>query len=153
LSSIELAATVVIGAALVLAPIDPQPIRDLNTPAPASTWEPTFDETLARRVRDALGLRHWKPNADHGETETLIAMWSQRELNHLYERVGGAVTTRQVERSTSDGSSTWTATELTLTVDLPGIGRVEAVTDWDEDTGGRDLPVMQAVPDATLIAV
>lgn len=34
MSTIELAATVVIGTTLVLAPIDPQPLRDLNTPEP-----------------------------------------------------------------------------------------------------------------------
>lgn len=35
-----LAATVVIGTALVLAPIDPQPIRDLNAPLPEPEPEP-----------------------------------------------------------------------------------------------------------------
>jgi hypothetical protein len=36
----ELAAVTLIGTALVLAPIDPQPIRDLNTPPPAPVVEP-----------------------------------------------------------------------------------------------------------------
>jgi hypothetical protein len=36
----ELATTTVIGTALVLAPIDPQPIRDLNTPLPELAPEP-----------------------------------------------------------------------------------------------------------------
>lgn len=40
MSTIELAAVVVIGTALVLAPIDPQPIRDLNTPLPELAPEP-----------------------------------------------------------------------------------------------------------------
>lgn len=40
LSTIELATTVAIGTALVLAPINPQPIRDLNTPLPEPTPEP-----------------------------------------------------------------------------------------------------------------
>jgi hypothetical protein len=35
LSTIELAAIVTAATAVVLAPIDPQPIRDLNTPEPA----------------------------------------------------------------------------------------------------------------------
>lgn len=148
MSTIELAATVIAGTALVLAPIDPQPIRDLNTPAPASVWVVTFDEELARRVRDALGLRHWKPNADHGETETRIVMWSQLELNDLYERVGGTVTSRQIERTDSDGA-TWTEEEITVTVGIPGVGRVEAVTDWYEGLakyGARDeLPLMRAI--------
>lgn len=144
----ELATTVVIGTALVLAPIDPQPIRDLNTPAPASVWVVTFDEQLARRVRDALGLRHWKPNADHGETETRLVLWSQLELSDLYERVGGTVTSRQVDRTDSDGAR-WTAEEITVTVDVPGVGPVEAVTDWYEGFakhGPRDeLPLTRAL--------
>ncbi len=44
---------------------------------------------------------------------------------------------------------TTTETEITLTVDLPGIGRVEAVTDWYEGytaiDGGRALPLMRAL--------
>lgn len=103
-------------------------------------------EAMAAKVGTALGFRQgWKPRPELGETVTHITMWTQRELNNVYERVGGTVTTRQVERSTSDGSVTWTATEITLTVDLRGIGPVEIVTDWDEETGGRDLPVMRAI--------
>jgi hypothetical protein len=152
MDTFELATTVIAGTALVLAPIDPQPIRDLNTPIPASTWVVTFDEQLARRVRDALGLRHWKPNAEHGETETRLLVWSQLELNDLYERVGGTVTTRRVERTACDGDATWLATEITLTVHVPGVGDVQAVTDWDEEAGGHDLPVMQQIADVELIA-
>ncbi|MEU8756229.1 hypothetical protein AB0C88_37655 [Streptomyces chartreusis] len=40
LSTIELATTVTIAAALVLAPINPQPIRDLNTPPATPVIEP-----------------------------------------------------------------------------------------------------------------
>ncbi|MYU24612.1 hypothetical protein [Streptomyces sp. SID8352] len=40
MSTMNLAATVVAGTALVLAPIDPQPIRDLNTPLPVPAPEP-----------------------------------------------------------------------------------------------------------------
>lgn len=36
----DLATVTVIGAAVVLAPIDPRPIRDLNTPPPAPVVEP-----------------------------------------------------------------------------------------------------------------
>lgn len=39
-NTIELAAITIAGAALVLAPIDPQAIRDLNTPLPEPTPEP-----------------------------------------------------------------------------------------------------------------
>lgn len=149
MSTIELATTLTIGTALVLAPIDPQPLRDLNTPLPEPQPEPiTFDEKLARQVRDALGLRHWKPNADHGETETRIILWSQLELNDLYVRVGGTVTSQQVERVASDGS-TWTAEEITVTIDVAGIDPIEATTDWYEGLakyGARDeLPLTRAL--------
>lgn len=101
---------------------------------------------LAAKVREALGFHYgWKPSPHLGETATHITMWTQRELNDVYERVGGTVTTRQVERSACDGDATWAAIEITLTVDLPDVGRVEIVTDWDEDTGGHDLPVMRAI--------
>ena len=111
------------------------------------------ERELVAKVGQALGFHpRWKPNTHLGETATHIKMWTQHELNTVYERVGGTVTTRTVQRSTSDGSATWTATEITLTVELPGIGYVELVTDWDEETGGRDLPVMSGVTDADLIA-
>jgi len=79
-------------------------------------------------------------------------VWCQHELNAVYERAGGTVTTRTVQRTTHGGESTWDATEITVTVDLPGIGPVEAFTDWYEEYGGHDLPLMQAIPNAHLIA-
>ncbi len=107
---------------------------------------------LSAKVRIALGLPgHGKPIREAGETAVRVCMWDQVELNAVYERVGGTVTTRTVQRTGS--TTTWAATEITVTVDLPGIGTVEAFTDWDEETGGRDLPLMQAIPNATLIAV
>lgn len=152
MNTIELATVVVAGSALVLAPIDPQPIRDLNTPAPASTWVATFDEKQVRLVRDTLGFRHgWKPNTHLGETLTHLTAWTQHELNDLYERVGGTVTTRTVVR-TLPSCGTWPATEITLTVHVPCVGDMQIVTDWDEESGGRDLPLMQAIPDVELIA-
>ncbi|MFJ6729395.1 hypothetical protein ACIQPQ_31285 [Streptomyces sp. NPDC091281] len=45
MTTIELAATVVAGTALVLAPIDPQPIRDLNTPPAEPQPEPATPES------------------------------------------------------------------------------------------------------------
>ncbi|MEF9521301.1 hypothetical protein [Streptomyces sp. RB13] len=147
----ELAAATAIGTAIVLTPIDPQAIADLNEPTPPSTWEPTFDEALTRRVCTALGLSYSKPRAEEGETETRLLVWSQDELNDVYERVGGTVTSRTVQRS-PQGCSTWNATEITVTVDLPEIGIVTVFTDWEESYGGRDLPVMQQIPDADLIA-
>src|SRR4051812_15478978 len=106
----------------------------------------TPDAATVAKVGQALGFRSsWKPNPHLGETATYLTAWSQMELNDLFERVGGTVTTRQVERSASDGSATWTATEVTLTVEVPGVGPVEIVTDIEDDpeTGYRtDVPVV-----------
>ncbi|NUS83675.1 MAG: hypothetical protein HOY75_13245 [Streptomyces sp.] len=111
------------------------------------------DREQIARVGQALGLRiGWKPNAHLGDTATRITMWTQHELNDVFERVGGTVTTRTVQRASSDGESTWDATEITLTTEVPGVGYVEVVTDWDEESGGRDLAVMQSVADVDLIA-
>ncbi|MEU8968144.1 hypothetical protein AB0D11_02515 [Streptomyces monashensis] len=104
------------------------------------------------KVNRALGFSaHSMPQPHLGETATSLTMWSQHELNVVYERVGGTVTTRIVERTGS--CSTWEATEITLTVYVDGVGQVTVSTDWDEESGGRDLPLMQAIPDATLIAL
>jgi hypothetical protein len=101
------------------------------------------------KVRAALGYpASWKPDPYYGETTTHLTVWSQMELNDLFERVGGTVTSRQVERSTSDGSSTWTATEVTLTVQVDSLGPVEVVTDIEDDSehGYRtDVPVLLAL--------
>jgi hypothetical protein len=104
------------------------------------------DPAVVAKVRATLGYStSWQPDAHLGETATYLTVWSQHELNDLYLRVGGTVTLRQVERSTSDGSSTWTATEITLTIEVPGVGPVEIVTDVEDDPehGYRtDLPVV-----------
>lgn len=103
-------------------------------------------------VNKALGFSDRSmPRPFLGETATSLTMWSQHELNTVYERVGGTVTTRTVERTCSTGS-TWQATEITLTVEVPGVGPVTVSTDWDEESGGHDLPLMQAIPDAALAA-
>lgn len=106
----------------------------------------TPDPATVAKVGQALGFRAgWKPNPHLGETATYLTAWSQMELNDLFERVSGTVSTRQVERSASDGSATWTATEITLTVQVPGVGPVEIVTDIEDDpeTGYRtDVPVV-----------
>ncbi|KAB1979474.1 hypothetical protein [Streptomyces triticiradicis] len=110
------------------------------------------EREAAAKVAKALGFHTgWKPATHLGETATRIIMWSQVELNTVFERVGGTVTTQQMERSTSDGSSTWTATEITVTVTVPGVGEVGIVTDWDEEIGGWDLPVMVAATRAPAI--
>lgn len=103
------------------------------------------DPAITEKVRAALGFsRTWRPNRLLGETATRMTMWSQMELNDLYERVGGTITTRQVERTTSDGP-TWTATELTVTVHVDGVGPVQISTDIEDDPehGYRtDVPVV-----------
>ncbi|MGQ4343550.1 hypothetical protein [Streptomyces sp. SAS_275] len=102
---------------------------------------------LAAKVGKALGFRgSYQPRADLGETATRYIVWSQVELNAVFERVGGTVTARRVERSTSDGSSTWAATELTLTVNIPGVGPVQVITDLEEESAvyPTDLPVVRA---------
>ena len=104
------------------------------------------DMSTVEKVRVALGFpAGWRPDRHLGETATYLTVWSQMELNDLFERVGGAVTTRQVQRTTHGGESTWTATEITLTVDVPGVGPVEVVTDIEDDPehGYRtDVPVV-----------
>lgn len=172
MSTIELAAIVAAGTTLVAAPINPRPLRDTCRRHPGATVSlaecPGCVQELhaieqANRTRaeaervatvnKALGFSDRSmPQPFLGETATSLTMWSQHELNTLYERVGGKVATRIVERTCSTGS-TWQATEITLTVEVPGIGPVTVSTDWDEESGGRDLPLMQAIPNATLIAV
>lgn len=106
------------------------------------------EAALSAKVRASLGLPGYPPAEGDGETARRVEMWDQHMLNAVYERVGGTVTTRAVQRTGS--CTTWEATEITITVNLPGIGIVEVFTDWDEESGGRDLPLMQAIPDATL---
>lgn len=106
----------------------------------------SMDLAVVAKVNTALGVPStWRPRAYLGETATYLTVWSQMELNDLLLRVGGDVSTRQVERSTSDGSATWTATEITLTVQVPDVGPVEIVTDIEDDPahGYRtDVPVI-----------
>ncbi|MEU1088941.1 hypothetical protein ABZ401_19260 [Streptomyces sp. NPDC005892] len=97
--------------------------------------------TLAAKVRHALGWRDTR--ILDGETATSLSFWSQHELNAVYERVGGVVTSRTVHRA-YDGEAT-VDTEITVTITLPGVGTVQLTTDWDEDSGGHDLPVMRAI--------
>jgi hypothetical protein len=103
---------------------------------------------LAAKVGAALGFRGGcQPREDLGETATRHIVWSQMELNDVFLRVGGTATSRQVDRSTSDGSATWTAEEITLTVHVDGVGPVEVVTDIEDDPehGYRtDVPIVAA---------
>ncbi|GHC39767.1 hypothetical protein GCM10010348_78890 [Streptomyces anthocyanicus] len=125
------------------APLNPAAAEALRRLELALT---TPDAATVEKVRVALGYpAGWKPNRHLGETATYLTVWSQMELNDLFEQVGGTVTTRQVERSTSDGSSSWTATEIALTLKVPDVGPVEIVTDIEDDPecGYRtDIPVV-----------
>ncbi|MEV5447544.1 hypothetical protein AB0N23_34235 [Streptomyces sp. NPDC052644] len=106
----------------------------------------TPDPTEVAQVRTTLGYpAGWRPRPHLGETTTRLTVWSQHELDALYQRVGGTVTTRQATRTTADGTTTWTATEITLTVQVPGVGPVEIVTDIEDDPANRtDLSVIAA---------
>ncbi|MHC3450785.1 hypothetical protein [Streptomyces prasinus] len=156
----HIAAIITAGTAVVLAPITPKAARhvvaSLPEPTPPAVPQPPSPAVillahaqivLADRVRTALGLPSYGIRTDEGETARRVGVWSQHELNSVYERVGGTVTTRTVQRSTHGGESTWEATEIIVTVDLPGVGTVEIVTDWFEEYGGRDLPLMQVLAD------
>lgn len=104
-------------------------------------------ERLAAKVRTALGLAGFPaPVAEAGETERRVCVWSVRELQDVFARVGGTVTARSVERTVSDGT-TFTAREVTVTVTLPGVGEVQVFTDWDPaDEGyGFALPVIRTL--------
>jgi hypothetical protein len=126
-----------------VAPLSPAAVDAMRRLELALT---TPDPAVVEKVRVALGYqRGWKPDPYIGETATYLTVWSQIELNALFERVGGRVSTRQVERRTHDGQSTWTATEITLTVDVPDVGPVQVVTDIEDDPehGYRtDVPIV-----------
>ena len=121
----------------------PKPAVDALRSLEAALTAPDA-ETVAK-VNAALGFRpNRMPNAHLGETATYLTVWSQMDLDDIFRRVGGTVTIRQVERSASDGT-TWTADEITLTVDVPDVGYVEVVTDIEDDPkhGYRtDVPVV-----------
>lgn len=96
---------------------------------------------LAAQVRRTLGFPS-RYIAD-GDTATHITLWTQLELNDLYERVGGSVTSRTVQRTYDN--QTMTEVEITVTVTLSGVATVQLVTDWYEEAGGHDLPLMRDI--------
>ncbi|MEU4051266.1 hypothetical protein AB0F09_18965 [Streptomyces olivaceus] len=161
MTSTEAAAIVAAGTAAVLAPVDPTLFRAVAAPEPAAA--PGFTAILlahahlraqadtAAKVAKHLGWRHWTPRTHAGETPTRVNAWDQHELSDLYERHGGLVTSQQVTRSVTNGRTTYEATEITLTIQVPDVGDVQIVTDWDEPAGGHDLPLMQVLAIAPYI--
>lgn len=102
---------------------------------------------LADKVRAALG-RYVTATVrpDEGETPIRRLVWSVRELDEIFARVGGVVAIQSVERTGSD--SVYTVMEVTITMTLPGIAwPVQVFTDWDpaDELHGIALPVIQAV--------
>ncbi|MFH9248211.1 hypothetical protein ACH4LK_22620 [Streptomyces lydicus] len=98
------------------------------------------------RLRTVLGLRHLPtPRPELGETDARRCVWDIRELDALYARLGGTVTTRQVERDY--GGGTFSTTEVTLAVPTPDGGTVEVFTDWEPaaEADTLDLPVIRAL--------
>ncbi|MFI5525008.1 hypothetical protein [Streptomyces platensis] len=97
-------------------------------------------------ISATLGLPTWNPRPELGETTTRIVVWSLRELDLIHTRTGGTVTARQIERASSDGSPC-AVIEVTVTVDVPGVGPVEVVTDWEPaaEVYGLALPVICAL--------
>ncbi|MFG2826081.1 hypothetical protein ACGFWI_01140 [Streptomyces sp. NPDC048434] len=103
--------------------------------------------SLRALVREALGLAGLHvPRPELDETDTRICVWSVRELDDVHARTNGTVTARQVERTTGDGSP-YAVIEVTVTVDVPHVGPVEAFTDWEPATEfhGFALPVIRAL--------
>jgi hypothetical protein len=107
----------------------------------------TATTTLAAKVRTALGLPHFPaPRPEYDETDARVLVWSIRELEDVYARTGGTVTAREREY-TLYGDITYPAIEVTVTVDLEGLGPVQVFTDWEPaaEVHGLGLSVVQAI--------
>ncbi|MCZ1006357.1 hypothetical protein [Streptomyces lydicus] len=112
----------------------------------ATATEP-ITPSLRALVRDALGLtRLHIPRPELDETDTRICVWSVRELDDVHARTNGIVTARQVERTAGDGSP-YAVIEVTVSVDVPHVGPVEAFTDWEPaaEVHGFALPLIRAL--------
>lgn len=103
----------------------------MNTMLRFSTATP--DLMLAERVRTTLGLPdHAHLSFGPGETATRVAVWSITELLPRFERFGGTVSARAYEEQW--GGTVHHLMEVTVTVDLPGVGEVEVFTTWEPAT-------------------
>lgn len=102
---------------------------------------------FSTRVRNALGLpRYPMPDPRNGEDVNRVSMWSVRELNDVFLRVGGEVSIREVVRD-NGCDEPYTTNEVKICVNLPGVGWVYAFTDWDPagEAYSFDLPVIRAL--------
>nr|WSX48873.1 hypothetical protein OG409_07885 [Streptomyces sp. NBC_00974] len=98
---------------------------------------------LGERARRALGLHVTKISTHLGETALHVNVWSPRELQDIYDRRGGTITSRVIEETTSDGTVV-PLTRVTLTVRIPSLGTITASTDWDHNDPDEDA--MRQVP-------
>lgn len=117
-------------------------MSDENSPAPSPA------APYAREICEALGLStavSFRPRLELGESPTRLLAWDVTGLRDIYARTGGTVTCKQAENAAH-------TVELTLTVDVAGIGPVEVATDWNpvydpayEGTWRRELAAASAL--------
>ncbi|MFD7093372.1 hypothetical protein [Streptomyces xanthophaeus] len=98
---------------------------------------------LGQRARTALGFRATDIASHLGETALHISVWSPRELQDIYDRRGGTITSRIVDEARSDGTFA-ELTRVTLTVRIPTLGTITAACDWDHNDPDEDA--MRQVP-------
>lgn len=110
----------------------------------------TAETQLATAISRALGHNRTHTIAPD-ENAACLTLWSIRELQDAYDRIGGTVTARTVTRLYS-GGVTAPCIEIVLTADLDGIGPVALNTDWDpaDEAYGLGLSVIQALGAATV---
>lgn len=98
---------------------------------------------IAADIRHALGLT--RTVLDDDETPARVSVYDIRTLDDVYTRVGGTVTVRPY--SVKVGDEMLYAIEVTITTVLPGIGKVQAFTDWDTELEphGWTLPVIRSI--------
>lgn len=102
---------------------------------------------LGQRARRALGYTHGLTiRPEIGETALRVSIWSPRDLQDVYDHVGGGtVTARPVEQTLTDGT-TYASIEIALTIQVPGLGVVTAFAEWNpaDELYAFALPVIRA---------